>query len=168
MSHFPQRVCAVFSFNCGISGVMALPLSAPGRRKSFWAPSPPRQRERGLSSVQFQGFQTDIALSFKYPLRGWGGGGKSPIGILRLARTQMSALLLTACLAQTPRIPQDGALFQGDISVTQAPSPLEEQMQLALAHLFRAHPFAATMPQPPPPPPSGCISAADSYCRVAP
>lgn len=44
----------------------------------------------------------------------------------------MSALLLTA----TPRIPQDGVLFQGDISVTQAPSPLKEQMQLALTHLF--------------------------------
>lgn len=34
---------------------------------------------------------------------------------------------------------QDGALFQGDISVTQVPSPLQEPMALALTPLERVH-----------------------------
>lgn len=51
----------------------------------------------------------------------------------------MNALLLTMRLVQAPSILQDGVLFQGDISVTQLPSPLKELMQLAFTPLECIH-----------------------------
>lgn len=55
------------------------------------------------------------------------------------------------------------ALFQGDIRYPGAvPAP---GTNAARPHASGAHPFAATTPLPPP---NRCVSAADSYCRVAP